>query len=210
MIGTYALVVAGPGSVVITSMTSFPVFERLIVVASVFGLAVASVIVAVGKQSGANINPAVTTAATLAGGLERGMWVPYVGFQLLGSLLAGLTLKVAFGSLAPSVYLGSTKLAFGVSPAEGLILEITGTFFLALSALTASSFIRTPYGQALLVGGTLFVLILLVGPFTGASFNPARSLGPSVFSGYFDSQFVYWLGPLVGGAGAGLLFRGLR
>jgi len=60
------------------------------------------------------------------------------------------------------------------------------------------------------VGATLFLLILLIGPLTGASFNPARSLGPSLFSGYFRNQIVYYVGPLTGGLLAGLAFAGAR
>jgi len=167
-------------------------------------------IVIFGKRSGANINPAVTLACASAGVSEWKMFFPYAGFQVIGGLLAGLTLKMVFGSLAPSAYLGSTKLAFGVSPVEGTALEIIGTFLLAMSALSASSFVKATPRQALMVGGTLSVLILFIGPLTGASFNPARSLGPSLFSGYFDSQLVYWVGPLLGGGGAGLLFRQFR
>jgi glycerol uptake facilitator-like aquaporin len=125
-------------------------------------------------------------------------------------LFAGLTLKLVFGSLAPSAYLGSTKLAAGVSPLEGTALEVLGTFVLSMSALTAASVVKTTSRQALLVGGTLSTLILFIGPLTGASFNPARSLGPSLFSGYCDSQLVYWVGPLIGGACAGSIFRRLR
>ena len=58
----------------------------------------------------------------------------------------------------------------------------------------------------MLVGGTLFVLILFIGPLTGASFNPARSLGPSLFSGYLTNQFVYYVGPVLGAACAGGVF----
>ena len=77
---------------------------------------------------------------------------------------------------------------------------------LALSALTAGSFLRANLSQGILVGVTLFVLITLIGPLTGASFNPARSFGPSLFSGYFDNHFIYYVGPILGGLSAGLIF----
>jgi aquaporin-4 len=76
--------------------------------------------------------------------------------------------------------------------------------------LSASSFVKSQVSQALLVGGTLFVLIVLVGPLTGASFNPARSLGPSVFSGHLGGQLVYYIGPVAGAALAGLAFGAVR
>ena len=207
VVGTFALVFCGPGSVVVVSYIGVPFPLGLIVFAAVFGLTVATVIVALGKVSGANINPSITVANFLTGTLEGRMVVPYVVSQLVGGLLAGLTLKAVFDSLAPSTYLGSTKLAVGISPIEGVVLEALGTLGLAMAALSASKFMKRPINQAVLVGGTLFLLILLIGPPTGGSFNPARSLGPSLFSGYFESQWVYYVGPLLGGTCAGLIFR---
>jgi len=93
---------------------------------------------------------------------------------------------------------------------EGVSLEIVGTFVLALSALSAGSFLKSPAKQAALVGSTLFVLIMAIGPLTGASFNPARSIGPAMFSGYMTGQLVYWIGPFLGAGLAGLLFGVLR
>ena len=208
MFGTYILVLAGPASVVIVS-TTLAAAERLVMVALVFGLAVATMIIVIGEMSGANINPAVSIASAMAGVLEWKMLVSYAGFQIMGGLLAGLTLNLLLGSLAPSTHLGSTMLAANVSPIEGIALEIIGTLLLATSALLAGSFIRTAPRRALLVGGTLSILILFIGPLTGASFNPARSLGPAVFSGYYENQSLYWIGPFTGAACAGLIFRRL-
>ena len=207
MLGTYLLVFLGPGSVVAASLLGLTSTITLAFVAAVFGGTVAGVILLLGRFSGANINPAVTVGSMLAGISKRELLAPYLVFQVAGGLLAGLTLRLAFVSTAS---LGSTKLAAGISPVEGVSLEVAGTFILVVSALTAASFLGSPLRQAVLVGGTLFVLIILIGPFTGASFNPARSLGPSVFSGYLDNQLVYYVGPILGGASAGLIFGGLR
>lgn len=172
----------------------------------VFGLTVGVVITLLGGISGAQINPAVTTAIAAAGRLPKGRFIPYVLAQVAGALLAGLSLGLVFGQTGASTSLGSTKLASSVSPLEGTILEVAGTFVLAMSALTAGSFLKAHLSQGVLVGTTLFALITLIGPLTGASFNPARSLGPSIFSDYFDDQFVYYLGPVLGGLAAGLTF----
>jgi glycerol uptake facilitator-like aquaporin len=75
-----------------------------------------------------------------------------------------------------------------------------------MSALVAGTFLRTTLAQGTLVGITLIVLITLIGPLTGASFNPTRSLGLSIFSGYYDNQIVYYVGPVLGGLSAGLIF----
>ena len=106
--------------------------------------------------------------------------------------------------------LGSTKLAAGITPLEGIALEFVGTFLLTLSAFAAGFYARNPLKKGAIVGGTLFFLILVIGPLTGASFNPARSLGPSLLSGYFSDQLVYYVGPILGGACAGLLVGVLR
>lgn len=206
MLGTYALVFFGPGSVVVASLLSLTSSQTLVFVAAVFGSTVAIVILALGLFSGALINPAITVGSTLAGLLKRGLFLPYVLFQIAGGLLAGLSLKLAFGALGSGTNLGSTRLAIGVTPVEGVVLEMAGTFVLTLSALAAASFVKGPTKQAVLVGGTLFVLILFIGPLTGASFNPARSLGPSLFSGYLTNQLIYYVGPILGAACAGLIF----
>ncbi len=98
----------------------------------------------------------------------------------------------------------------GISPIVGTLLEAMGTLTLASSALIALTRIKTRRNQAILVGTTLFVLILPIGPFTGAGLNPARSLGTSVVSGYLDNLYVYLAGPVMGALAAGLFFRGIR
>lgn len=210
MAGTYLLVFFGPGSLVMATLLGFPPVETLLFVAAVFGTTVASVILVLGRFSGAHINPAISLGSALSGLLRRELFVPYLVFQTAGGLLAGLSLRVAFGAVKSSVSLGSTKLAAGISPVEGIALEAAGTFFLASSALLAASFVRSPAKQALLVGGTLFILIILIGPLTGASLNPVRSLGPSLFSGYSSDQIVYYIGPIAGAACSGVVFGALR
>jgi len=208
LLGTYILVFIGSASVVTVSLFSYlSSIEALTLVALVFGFTVASIIVALGRHSGAHINPAITVASAVAATSKRHSLAPYIAFQLAGALFAGLSLKLLFRGLAPSAYLGSTRLGAGVSPVEGVTLETLGTFVLAITALSASSFFTHPVKQAALVGTTLFALIIVLGPLTGASFNPSRSMGPSIFSGYHTNQAVYWIGPLLGALFAGSLFR---
>ena len=207
MAGTYLLVFIGPRAVVVASTLPFASSdEALFFVAAVFACTVGSIILAFGRHSGAHVNPAITVAGVAAGAFKRELFLPYVLFQTSGGLLAGLSLFLVFRTLPSSANLGSTKLAVGIGPLEGFALEVGRTFLLATSALVASSRLKSPASQAALVGTTLFSLIVLIGPLTGASFNPARSLGPSVFSGYSSAQIIYWIGPLVGAALAGLVF----
>jgi glycerol uptake facilitator-like aquaporin len=204
--GTYLLVLLGPSSVIAASLIpGLNALEALLFIAFSFGGTVALVILLLGRYS-AHINPAVTLAHALANITRRDVLALYLCFQLTGALLAGLTLRVVFGASGLADSFGSTKLASGVNPFFGFLLEFIGTFFLASSALLASGYIRGAVKQAALVGTTLFVLILLIGPLTGAGFNPARTLGPSIASGYFTDQVVYWAGPLAGAALAGLAY----
>jgi MIP family channel proteins len=182
-------------------------FEALLIIGFAFGATVAIVILLLGRISGAHINPAITLAHTIAGKTSLEMFLPYVSFQVLGGLLGAFTVKLIFSQLGSSVDFGATKLASGVSVPVGILLETGGTFVLAMSGVLASSRIHKKPGEALLIGSTLFVIILALGPLTNASLNPARSLGPALATGYFTNLYVYWIGPLAGGLIAGLAFR---
>jgi MIP family channel proteins len=210
LVGTYVLVFIGPASIVSLSLVSVSGLAALALVAVAFGGTVALMILAFGKHSGSVINPAVTVAVASAKLLKKDLIVPYLFFQLLGGILAGLTLRLVFLSALNSTLFGSTQLATGLSPFLGLVLEFIGTFVLATSALIASTRIKKTKYQALFVGMTLSILILFIGPLTGAGFNPARSLGPSLASGYFTNLYVYFIGPVAGALVAGLLFRVIR
>jgi len=211
LIGTYILVLVGPASVVISSLVpSMLGIESLFLIALTFGGTVGLLILALGRYSGSVINPAVTVAVASAKLLKKGLIAPYLFFQISGGLLAGVTLRFLFAPIDVKTSLGSTKLAFGISPVLGIIIEGTGTFFLALSALIATSSIKRPAIQALLVGMTLFSMIILFGPLTGAGLNPARSLGPSLASGYVENLYVYLVGPVLGALIAGVTFRVMR
>lgn len=207
LLGTYLLVLVGPGTVSAVSLVGFTPLQSLIIVAIAFGGIVALVILLLGRISGAHINPAITLAHTIAGKTAPDMLISYVSFQLPAALLAGFTLKLIFGPFGSPSDLGTTKLASGVSIPEGILLEIAGTFLLAMSGFLAGLRVHKKPGEAALIGSTLFLIILALGPLTNASLNPARSLGPAVASGYFTNLSVYWIGPLVGGSIAGLVFR---
>jgi len=205
-LGTYLLVLFGAGSVIVSSIIKG--FSALLFVAGMFGGTVALVILLLGKHSGAHINPAVTIAHAFSKRTRNNLVLPYLCSQALGAVLGALTLRLFF--LNRRVFpadLGSTELARGVNPLYGIGIEAIGTFLLCSAALTAAFYVRRPIWQAALVGGTLFFLILLFGPLTGASFNPARSLGPALWSWHWGYEYVYLLGPLIGAAFASLFFQ---
>lgn len=202
------LVLIGPGTVAAVSLAQgIAPFDALLIIGLAFGATVASVILLLGRISGAHINPAITLAHTMAGKTSREMFLPYVSFQVLGGLLAAFTVKLTLSQYRSPADLGTTKLASGVSPLVGILLETAGTFVLAMSGFLASLRIHKKLGEAALIGSTLFVIILVLGPQTNASLNPARSLGPALASGYLTNLNVYLIGPLAGGLIAGLVFR---
>jgi len=202
------LVLIGPGTVAAVSLAQgITIFEALLVIGFAFGATVSLVILLLGRISGAHINPAITLAHIIAGKTTPEIFVPYISFQVLGGLLAAFTVKLVFSQFGSPADLGTTKLASGVSPLVGTVLETTGTFVLAMSGFLASLRIHKKPGEAALIGSTLFVIILALGPLTNASLNPVRSLGPALASGYLTNLYVYWIGPLAGGLIAGLAFR---
>src|SRR5207253_7013132 len=208
LLGTYLLVLIGPGTVAAVSLAQgITTFEALLIIGFAFGATVALVILLFGRISGAHINPAVTLAHTIAGKTSLEMFLPYISFQVLGGLLGAYTVKLIFSQFWSPADLGTTKLAVGVSPSVGALLETAGTFVLAMSGFVASLRIHKKPGEAALIGSTLFVMILVLGPLTNASLNPARSLGPALASGYLTNLYIYWIGPLAGGLIAGLFCR---
>lgn len=202
------LVLIGPGTVAAVSLAQgIASFGALVIIGFAFGATVALIILLLGRISGAHINPAITLAHAIAGKTSREMFLPYVSFQILGGLLGAFTVKLIFSQYGSPADLGATKLARGVSPLDGILLETAGTFVLAMSGFLASLRIHRKPGDAALIGSTLFVIILALGPLTNASLNPVRSLGPALASGYLTNLHVYLVGPLAGGLIAGLAFR---
>jgi MIP family channel proteins len=208
--GTYLLVIVGPGTIIVLSLASISGTTALCLVAVAFGGIVTLDILLFSSQSGAIVNPALTLATASARVIDLRLVVPYVVFQGFGGVLAGLTLRLVFGSLGETTSLGSTKLASNITPVAGFLIEAVGTFALASAAIIASTRMKKTWHQAFFVGFTLGVLILLIGPLTGAGFNPARSIGPSLAAGYFVNLPVYILGPIAGALASGLSVRAAR
>lgn len=206
-VGTFALVFFGPASVIATAtIPTLSRIESLYLIAATFGLVVGLMILLLGELSGAAINPAVLIAAVVSGSLKKSAFLPYLIYQVLGGLAAGITLKLLFSSF-DTTNLGSTKLASGYSPLAGILIEAAGTFVLACVCLFAGKKLGKNSQKGFLVGATLFFLIIIIGPMTGASFNPARSLGPALFSPYLNNLYVYLIGPSLGGLVAGIVFK---
>jgi aquaporin Z len=187
-VGTFALVFVGAGAVAAGG-------GGLVGAALAFGLILTSIVAAFGKVSGAHVNPAVTLAVWLREGIEAQEAIAYWVVQILGAIAAAFVLKGVLGGTASG--LGATTLS-GVSPAQGLVVEAVLTCFLATAVLRIA--MRKSLGKAgpLAIGLTLGAAILMGGPLTGGSLNPARTLGPAIATGQFADLWVYLVGPALG------------
>jgi aquaporin Z len=190
-IGTFFLVFAGTGAIVVDSLTHAVTHVG---VSLVFGLVITVLIYALGHISGAHFNPAVTTGFWALGEFP-GRRVPwYVAAQLFGAVAASSLVLALFGQ---SGSLGVTMPQSAAATA--LVLEALMTFLLVIvifgSAVHGKA-VKSFAGIA--IGGTIALDALFGGPVSGASMNPARSLGPAIISGLWSDQWIYVVGPLAG------------
>ena len=216
-VGTALLVLFGAGSVVaaLTIGEGQLDYAGLGIVSLAFGLVVALVIYTLGTTSGAHINPAVTIALAV---VRRFSWAevgPYVVAQLAGAV-AGAALVVAYvGDRATELGgVGLTALGSGVNPVQGVVAEALGTFLLLLTIMAVAVDKRAPAGWAgFLIGLAVAVEIMVIGPFTGGSVNPARSFGPYLVNELFGGStpwaelWVYIVGPCLGAAAAAVTYE---
>jgi MIP family channel proteins len=134
--------------------------------------------------------------------------VLYILAQLVGGTLSGLALRAVFAEKTWQVtHIGSPALTPGVSYGSGLLLEGILTFFLLLAVFGTAVDNRAPKVGGFAIGLTIMVDIFVGGPVTGAAMNPARAFGPELASGYWQDWWVYWIGPIIGGALAALLYE---
>lgn len=203
LVGTYALVTAGCGAIMVDTTTGALGHMG---VAFTFGLIIMVMIAATGHLSGAHFNPSVTCAFALT---RHFPWreVPwYVGGQLIGAIMGALTLRGLFGVTAN---LGATLP--GGSALQSLGLEVLLTAVLMFVIISVATDTRA-VGQlaALSIGGTVALDALWGGPISGASMNPARSFGPALVGGVWRDHWVYWIGPFAGAIIGALLYQWLR
>ncbi|MEO6458601.1 MAG: MIP family channel protein [Chloroflexia bacterium] len=202
-IGTYALVTAGCGAIITNNLTGALTHVG---VALTFGLVIMVMIAATGHISGAHFNPAVTIAFALT---RHFSWrdVPvYIGSQLAGAIAGALTLRVLFG---PVANLGATIPSGSVWQSFGLEVLLTAVLMFVITAVATDT---RAVGQlaALAIGSTVALDALWGGPISGASMNPARSLGPALVSGIWQDQWVYLFAPLIGATIGAFAYQMIR
>jgi aquaporin NIP len=195
-LGTYALVFAGTGAIVIDQQTHGSITHPG--VAITFGLIVMSMIYTFGDISGAHLNPAVSIAFTIAKKFPVIELAPYVVAQMLGALAASLTLKALFPT---NQLLGATMPAG--SEMQSFILEFILTFFLMLVILNVSSGGKEKgLFAGLAIGSVVGLEAMFAGPICGASMNPARSLAPALVSGRPEHIWIYIVATTLGAIAA--------
>ena len=175
-------------------------------VAIAFGLVIMCGIYAVGHISGAHFNPAVTFAFALTRHFPARRAVGYWAAQLAGALAAAALLRASLGDVAD---VGAT-LPSG-SAGQSFLWELVMSAFLMFVILAVATDTRAVgEAAAIAIGGTIALDAMFGGPISGASMNPARSLGPALVSGELDALWVYLVAPVVGTSIGGLAYQLVR
>jgi aquaporin NIP len=202
-IGVFALVFAGAGAVMVDAKT-----QALghIGVAISFGLVIMVMIYAIGHISGAHFNPAVSLAFALSRHFHWSRLVGYWLAQVVGALLAAVILRGSLGNVA---HVGAT-LPSG-SQGQSFLWEVVLSFFLMFVVMAVATDTRAVgEAAAIAIGGTVGLDAMFGGPISGASMNPARSLGPAVVSGDLHALWSYLTAPLLGAALGALAYQVVR
>lgn len=197
-IGTFALVFAGCGAIAVGSLAPTGV-------AAAFGLAIMTMIYAFGHVSGAHFNPAVTAAFAVGRHFPMTRVLPYWAAQIAGAVAGAALLRATLGD----VPLGMTHPAG--SDIQSLVWEMVLTSLLMLVIVAVATDTRAVgQGAAIAIGGTVALGALVGGTISGASMNPARSLGPALVSGDLSDLWIYLVAPPIGAIAAALVYRYLQ
>jgi MIP family channel proteins len=194
------------GSVILATSTIAPIGLVGVGLAHAFGLG--AVITAFAAISGGHFNPAVTLSAWVGRKISSADALGYVACQILGALGAGITLRVMFTEAAwrPSNIGTPTLTGVGGSTGKGLLIEAVLTFIFVMVIWGTGIDERGPRVGGFGIGAVLGAMVIAFGPLTGVGLNPARYLGPAAVAGRVDDWWVYFLGPVIGGVAAGLLY----
>ena len=204
-IAAFALVFAGCGAIVANAENEGAL--GAVGVSLTFGLIVMAMIYATGHLSGAHINPAVTVAFTLTRHFPAREAIAYIGAQLAGAVLAALALAAVWTDRPAN--LGATVPSVGVGSA--LVYELILTAILMFVIVAVATDTRAVgAAAAIAIGGAVGLDALFGGPVTGASMNPARSLGPALVAGEWTDFWIYVIGPVVGAAFAAFAYQAIR
>ncbi|CAN5731730.1 MIP/aquaporin family protein [soil metagenome] len=206
LLGTFALVFIGAGSV---ASKYFPeATYGIFGVAVAHGLAMAVMVTIMLPISGGHLNPAITLGLLATRRIDVRSAAAYIIAQLLGGVLAALLIRMVYplGVVRP-ISLGTPTVANTIQFHQAMIIEGVMAFFLVSAVFGTVINATAPRLGGLGIGLTLLFDMLVGGPLTGAAVNPARAFGPALVSGQWVAHAVYWIGPIVGGVLAALVWE---
>lgn len=203
-IGTFGLIFMGAGAIIAGAGRT-----GLVGIALAHGLAIFLGVSFSGHISGGHLNPAVTAAFMATKRIAPNVGLAYMASQLLGGIAAAIVLRIVTpGGLSAGAKLGTPEPGPGVGDIHALLVEFILTFFLVFVIFGTAVDPRSP-AKAIFpfcIGMTICMDILVGGPLTGGSMNPARSFGPALVGGHWNAHWVYWVGPILGGICAATLY----
>jgi MIP family channel proteins len=212
VVGTFALVFIGAGSVVVWSL-GLGVLDGtgLLAVALAHGLVLAIMVTSFGHISGGHFNPAVTIGVWVVGKIETVRAGMYIVAQLIGATLGALTLRWALPQRIwkpTSLGLPAVSHELGITSAKAVLIEAVLTFFLVVVVFATAVDDRGAFKSiaGFAIGLVLTMDTLFGGRFTGASMNPARTFGPALVAGKWTDFWVYLVGPAIGAVVAASLY----
>jgi aquaporin Z len=203
-LGTFFLVLIGPGAVRLTAYSGGTVSH--VGVALAFAFVVVAMVYAVGHLSGAHINPAVTLAFWSVRRFPSTEVVPYVAAQCSGAVAASLLSRWALGTVGA---VGATLPTLPLPAAFGVEWLLSFVLMFVIMAVATDRRVADGFA-AIAVGLTVGFCAMVGGPLTGASMNPARSLGPAVAGGSWHGHWLYWIAPITAMMAAARVYDGLR
>ncbi len=224
--GTFLLTLVGPGSIIMMNYLA-PFGQRgpsqaaMGFIGLAHGLAVLVAVYSLGHISGAHINPAVTISQWATKRMDKRSVAPYIAAQLVGATAASFVHLALWStntltySSAQNVFLGDTVPNPTFGSYAALMVEVIATAILVFTIFGATDKESVPSAGGVAIGLVLAALIWIFGPISGASLNPARTIGPTIASAVFDtgpfnSLWIYILGPILGGLLGGFLYETLK
>lgn len=201
IIGTFAMIFCGTGSIIINQETNGSITH--LGIAITFGLIVMTMIHSLGSISGAHFNPAVTIAFAVAKKFKINQVIPYIISQLIGAVLASITLRLLFPK---NVFLGATIPLN--SDFQSFVLEYIITFILMFVIVNVAHGSKEQgLFAGISIGATVLLLALFAGPICGASMNPVRSLAPALVSNHLEHLWLYLIAPILGASSSVLVWN---
>jgi MIP family channel proteins len=198
-VGTFTLIFIGGGAGIVSG-------NDIVAVALANGLAIAIMVTNLGHISGGHFNPAITLGFVATRRITIPLAVSYWASQLAGAVVGGLLLRFIFRHAALA---GSVPSVHVVGDGRGFVTELVLTALLVWAVWATAVDPRGAFKSiaGLAIGLTITMGVFMGGPVTGAALNPARAFGPEVAANLWSSWWIYWIGPIVGGLIASLLYE---